>query len=273
MEALAHGACDFVTKPQDVNSFDAALAHIREQLIPKALQFTGHRSSIPLKMAANAGISHMEPVSISRPASLNNKWKTYNVNNFIPKVCVIGCSTGGPVALKDLFANIKGPLRVPVLITQHMPPVFTKTLANSIKDLTGIETREAKHYEELQNQIYVAPGDYHLCLKESDGKIFTTLDKRPKRNAVRPAVDFLFESAVEIYGANTLGLVLTGMGSDGTAGSIAIKNKNGCILIQDEKTSAVWGMPGAVHKESAFDAMHDIHECARILNNLVGRRG
>ena len=237
-------------------------------MIPKALQFTGHGSSIPVKVAVNAGLAQPEPLIRTEPKS---KWKTYTVAHFIPKVCVIGCSTGGPVALKDLFALIKGPLKHPILITQHMPPVFTKTLAKSIEEQTGIPTKEAKHYEELKNQIYVAPGDFHLSLKKSDDKIFTVLDKREKRNSVRPAVDHLFESASEVFGANTLGVILTGMGSDGADGSVAVKEKGGCILIQDEKSSVVWGMPGAVHKLGSFDQMASIQECCKLVSKLIGR--
>ena len=174
------------------------------------------------------------------------------------------------MALRDLFSTIKGPLKYPILITQHMPPVFTKTLAKSLADQTGLPAKEAKHYEELQNEIYVAPGDFHLTLKESNSKIYTVLDKRPKRNSVRPAVDFLFESVADIYGRRTLGIVLTGMGSDGADGSSVIKDKGGCVLIQDENTSTVWGMPGAVHRVGAFDQMSSIQECAKLFSKLMG---
>lgn len=266
IEALENGATDFVTKPQQLNSFELAFEHIKAQLIPKALQFTGATNA---STVAEKAVVNLAPMPTA-PKEPPKKWKKILLPHVDPKVCVIGSSTGGPVALKALFSKIKGPLKHPILIAQHMPPVFTKTLAKSIEDQTGIPAQEAKHFEELENKIYVAPGDYHLTIKENDGRLFTSLDKRPKRNSVRPAVDFLFESAAEIFQENVLSMVLTGMGADGAEGACAIKDQNGFVLIQDEETSVVWGMPGAVHGKGAFDQMSSIEECATVLAKKIG---
>ncbi|SMF29388.1 chemotaxis-specific protein-glutamate methyltransferase CheB [Pseudobacteriovorax antillogorgiicola] len=277
LEALEHGACDFVTKPQNVQNFELALQHVKDQLIPKALQFTGRstNTSTGAGVGVSTGKIAVGDTTIAPRKKIIDapppKWKKYTLANFIPKVCVIGSSTGGPVALKELFSTIRGPLKTPVLIAQHMPPVFTRTLAKSIEDQTGIPAKEAKHFEPIENIIYVAPGDFHLSLKISNDRIYTALDKRDKRNSVRPAVDYLFESAAEVYGKGVLGMILTGMGGDGADGCCEIKNHNGCVVIQDEKSSVVWGMPGSVYRVGAYDAVQSIEECCHSIARLIGR--
>ncbi len=271
MQALHHGAKDFVTKPANVNNFEEALDHIKEQLIPKALQFI-KGSHLLKKKVANSSIAidrDNTNLSLLQKAP-NTNWRQINPHNFKPKACVIGSSTGGPMALKEIFLNLTPPIRFPIFVAQHMPPIFTKSLASGIQQMTGIVTKEAIHYEEREKDcIYIAPGNFHMTVKESDGRLFTALDKRDKRNSVRPAVDYLFESAAIAYGNHCLGIVLTGMGSDGMAGSKALKDANGCVIIQDEPTSTVWGMPGSVFRIGAYDHMASIYDCQKLLFKLA----
>jgi two-component system chemotaxis response regulator CheB len=189
-----------------------------------------------------------------------------NLDSFRPKVICVGCSTGGPAALEVVFSRLKGKSAVPILIVQHMPPGFTASLAARIQLVSGLKSAEGRPGEPIKpGHVYVAPGDYHMRLAQNSGDVAIHLDHGPKRNSVRPSVDFIFETAAHIYGRNTLGFVLTGMGEDGLAGTQAIKKGGGAVIIQDKESSVVWGMPGAVHSAGSFDAMVDLERCADLL--------
>lgn len=244
LEALNAGAQDFVAKPSgdDVN-YQSAATKIRADLVPKILQF------LP-----KAGVANKTPAAIAQENTASFEKK--DLATFHPGVIVIGSSTGGPPALEKLFAGVASPLCLPVLIAQHMPPVFTASLAKRLKELTGIEAAEAQDGEPIRlNKIYVAPGNFHMSVASRAGTAVIKLDQSPPRNSVRPAVDVLFESVAEHYGAKACGMILTGMGQDGMLGAVAIKKKSGAVLIQDQASCVVFGMPGAVYQVGAFDLM------------------
>ncbi len=164
-----------------------------------------------------------------------------------PSVLLVGSSTGGPQALMKFFAGFKSPPKVPVLITQHMPATFTAILADHLHQSTGWPTQEGKDgMEPKPGQIYVAPGGRHMELEAKDGKVLIKLTDEPPENFCRPAVDPLFRSAGKIFGERILAVILTGMGHDGLKGARAITKDGATVLAQDEATSVVWGMPGAV---------------------------
>ena len=159
----------------------------------------------------------------------------------------IGVSTGGPAALMELFEAWKSPLSVPIFIVQHMPPKFTELLASRLTSVGVIPVIEAQHGQEaFPGKAYIAPGGKHLELRKSGAKVLMILNEDPPENSCRPAVDVLFRSAAKIYGSHLLALVLTGMGYDGLKGAVDIVNANGRVLVQDEETSVIWGMPGAI---------------------------
>ena len=161
---------------------------------------------------------------------------------------VIGSSTGGPQALARVLADVGPTLaRVPVLITQHMPPTFTAILAEHLGRATGIPAAEARDGETLRpGRILVAQGGRHLVMAKAGDGVVARLNDAPPENFCRPAVDPLFRSAADAFGAGTLAVVLTGMGTDGAKGSLVIADAGGSVIAQDEETSVVWGMPGAV---------------------------
>jgi len=162
------------------------------------------------------------------------------------QVVTIGCSTGGPNALASLLPKLPADLPVPILIVQHMPPVFTRLLAERLDGSSAIKVREAEHGMTLDPGVaYVAPGDQHLCVA-GGARPTIALNRGEPRNSCRPAVDALFESAAAIYGAGVLGVVLTGMGQDGLRGGERIREAGGDVIAQDEATSVIWGMPGFV---------------------------
>jgi two-component system chemotaxis response regulator CheB len=183
-----------------------------------------------------------------------------------PKILVIGSSTGGPSALERIFSEFKGPASCPIVIVQHMPPVFTASLAERLGKLSGIRAGEAKHGEEVKaNNIYIAPGDYHIRLVRSGEKVVFELNQGPLQNFVRPAVDPLFETAAALYGDQCLAVVLTGMGEDGRIGAREIKKLNGAVVIQSQQSCVVFGMPGAIMRDGTFDKIGDI---AQIVSHL-----
>ncbi len=232
LDALARGATDYVTKPANVGSVAAGIQSVKDQLIPKikslcsqVLSVAPLRTATPLKLPA-------------RPL------------NRLPQRCdvvVIGSSTGGPQALNAVITKLPSNFPVPIVIVQHMPPVFTKHLANRLNQESELNVIEAAGGETLRaGQVLIAPGDHHLELIRQGTAIKTRLTQAPPENSCRPAVDVLFRSAAKIYGNNCLGVVLTGMGQDGLRGSEHIVHFGGSVIAQDEATSVVWGMPRAV---------------------------
>ena len=272
LKALELGAVDVVPKPnRDYDSIREAYEHVKELLLPRVLAFQQEAANGP---------------AVSRPSPIPNQareparsvveeapvaFHRHDLRRFRPKLIVIGSSTGGPAALTQLFSEIGiSDLSVPILIAQHMPPVFTKSLADRIGKESGIACAEAVNGEPLLNRIYVAPGDFHLEITPGHDEGFQLrVHQGPKRHNVRPTVDILFESAAEYFGKRTMAFVLTGMGSDGGQGAVCIKKSGGAVMIQDKQSSVVWGMPGAVHEHGAFDAMGDIHRCQNYLREMA----
>lgn len=254
LEALELGASDFVTKPDALTQGVDPKEKIKGLVLPKIRGLFNFKVATDLLQKSSPHIECQRTFT----SSLFELMK--------PQLIVIGCSTGGPAALESIFQNIQGLLRCPIIIVQHMPPLFTASLAERIQKITGIPCHEAIDGEELQNQIYIAPGNYHLRLKASAGKIFLQLSQDDLINYVRPAVDPLFQTASDIFKERCLGFVLTGMGQDGKAGTAHIKQNGGAVIIQNEATCVVFGMPGAVKAQGSFDFEKDLPGIATILS-------
>lgn len=237
-DALSWGATAYLAKPVCGDSGLTPAQKIKEKLLPKIL---GLFSSVPAPQKVLSGSSYHPPFM----------WES-----FLPRVLVVASSTGGPSALYELFSHLKDPLPFPILITQHMPPLFTRTLAQKLAEITGKEAHEGQDGELLcPDKIYVAPGNFHMALEGSADQATVRVFQGELRNFVRPCADYLFESAAEIFNEQTMGVVLTGMGRDGADGAATIKGKNGAVLIQDQASSVVFGMPGAIFESGAFDFM------------------
>jgi two-component system, chemotaxis family, protein-glutamate methylesterase/glutaminase len=187
-------------------------------------------------------------------------------------VLLVGCSTGGPDALARFLPRLPADLGVPVLVVQHMPPVFTAMLAQRLDKLAALEVREAVDGEEvLPGRVLLAPGDHHLRVRRSGTAVRAVLDQGPQENFCRPAVDVLFRSALEVYGGGALATVLTGMGQDGLAGARQLAAAGARILVQDEDSSVVWGMPGAVAGAGLADDVLPLEELADRVVGAVRR--
>lgn len=189
-----------------------------------------------------------------------------------PRAVVIASSTGGPPVLEEIFRQLRPPLFVPMFIAQHMPEFFTRDLALRLAQVSQLTVREAVNGEEaLPGVVYISPGNYHMRLNIYAKKVVILLDQEEKLHSVRPAADYLFRTAANIYGKDCLGIVLTGMGNDGADGALQVKNAGGRVAIQDKESSAVWGMPGAAHALGAFDTIEGVEGIAQIMRLSMAR--
>src|SRR6056297_3192894 len=251
MEALLLGANDYVTKPANVGGVQEAVIAIREELVPKIHALCGN-----VGLAATSGAAaQASRVAARRPAAAKPPPKRPRTTTTAPiDVVVFGVSTGGPNALADVLPALPGDLGVPVVIVQHMPPMFTKLLAERLNNYCRLPVREARQGTLiLPDQIYIAPGDHHLELRQRGPGVVAALTKDPPENSCRPAADVLFRTAAKVYGAGCLGVVLTGMGYDARRGAQHIVEVGGHVMAQDQATSVVWGMPGAVVEDGTAD--------------------
>jgi len=196
-----------------------------------------------------------------------------------PEILLVASSTGGPNALSQFFAGLPANFPLPIAIVQHMPPGFTLTFAQRLNTTMPLEFKEAEGGEELApGRAFLAPGDHHLVLqRQPDGRVFTALDNGPPECSCRPAADVLFRSAAQVYGGHVLAVVLTGMGQDGYVGSQLLVQAGAEVLVQDEASSVVWGMPGKIAQSglAAFMAppLELAQEVLRRVNWMPVRRG
>jgi two-component system, chemotaxis family, protein-glutamate methylesterase/glutaminase len=239
LDALARGANDYVTKPANVGSVTAAIQNVQNELLPKIKMFCGIRTQTPTRSIA------VTPVN--RFANLNGSEARLSGKPHSADVVVIGTSTGGPNALAAVIPKIPANFPLPILIVQHMPPIFTTHLATRLDQLSSLDVVEATQDSVLSpGTIHLAPGNFHMTLRRAGTQIKIALNQSPPENSCRPAVDVLFRSAAQVYGGNVLAVVMTGMGQDGQRGCQTIRDAGGRVIAQDEATSVVWGMPGSV---------------------------
>ncbi|GAA3795667.1 protein-glutamate methylesterase/protein-glutamine glutaminase [Cellulomonas soli] len=258
LDALVAGATDYVTKPANVGSVQESMAQVADNLLPKIKALVsapsqggrvrgslGSGPGIPGQQTPAgrpAGALAPPPVRAARVVTTRQEPPVHPL-----RLAVLGSSTGGPEALSKFFTALNQPLPVPLLVTQHMPPVFTRQLAARLDRLGPARVHEAGDGVPLQNgHVYIAPGDRHLEVRRAGAALQTQLTDGPPVNYCRPSVDVLFRSAVRACGGDLLAVVLTGMGADGRTGCEDVVTAGGLVLVQDEPTSVVWGMPGAV---------------------------
>ncbi|UTD27889.1 chemotaxis response regulator protein-glutamate methylesterase [Bradyrhizobium sp. WD16] len=244
-KALSLGAADYVPKPESTREAGAADTFKRDLLF-KIRQF-GARLRRPVHAPSIVPAPAPEKARVVPPPAAHAPISLRPFGLTAPRVLLIGSSTGGPQALLTLVAEI-GPVidRVPVLITQHMPPTFTTILAEHLGRASGRPAHEGVDGEAIvPGRIYLAPGGRHMRIMRKGAGAAIALDDGPQINFCKPAVDPMFASAIEVWQSGVLAVVLTGMGSDGMRGGKAIVEAGGSVIAQDEATSVVWGMPGA----------------------------
>ena len=283
MRALALGAADYIPKPEAAGEITTSSSFHRE-LIEKIRALGSRRkwrsmqARAPHPAAAvspaRADLRHVASPEIA-PTSEHALVKLRPFPVTMPRVVLVGSSTGGPQALNSFIASLNGVIdAAPVLIVQHLPPTFTTILAEHLARASGRVTREAVAGEPVHaGQIYIAPGGRHMRVVRRDGTPSVALDDGPPVNFCKPAVDHLFSSAAEVWGPRSLAVVLTGMGSDGARGAADIVAAGGSVIAQDEATSVVWGMPGSVAHAGLCSAVLPLDQIApRIVRLICGGR-
>ena len=266
LDALAAGASDYVTKPANVGSLGESLAQVAGQLGPKI------RALVP-----RALVSAQAPRAGVRAAALPNALvgkpappALLKDNGNAVQAVVLGSSTGGPEALSRVLTSMTTALPVPMLVVQHMPPVFTAQLALRLDRLGPSHVVEAVDGTRLEaGTVYIAPGDTHMEFAGSPGRTSIRITKSPPVNFCRPSVDVMFRSALTHIGRNLLGVMLTGMGADGRAGAGELIEAGGSMVAQDEETSVVWGMPGAVVNAGYAHRVVPIDQVASVIMGRV----
>ena len=271
--AMENGAVDFVAKPSGTISLD--LHKIKEELVHK-VEHAAHVSITKLKKAnvdqTTAPLSISSVIKEDRPLSKPLSKKTANTvntddikktrwNQATKKIVLIGTSTGGPRALQEVITKIPGSIKAPILIVQHMPAGFTKSLAERLNQLSNIKVKEAEQGDVLQNGVaYIAPGGSHLKLEKRGASFEIVLDQNePPRSGHRPSVDVMFESVSKISDFDKVAVIMTGMGSDGSKGLIELKqNGNVMAIAESEKTCIVYGMPKAAVETQLVNEVVDV---------------
>ena len=187
-----------------------------------------------------------------------------------PEVIAIGASTGGPQALLKVFGHLRDAIELPIFITQHMPPMFTMILAENLKKVGGAECAEAVDGEIVRpGRVYVAPGDYHMVVARKDGDKVIKLNQEPPVHYCRPSVDPMLRSLIKGYDGKVLAVILTGMGNDGLGGAEDLVEAGGTVIAQDEESSVVWGMPGAVAKHGICSSVLPIDKIGPEISRLI----
>ena len=260
IEALSRGADDCASKSSGGQSVEESVVTLRAQLCPKLKQFFHFASATPRTI---------------QPAA--NSSNTRSAARIMPKgeldAVVLGISTGGPTALAQLIPALGSQFRLPLLIVQHMPPMFTRLLAQRLDAQSELSVVEAEAGMPVEaGKVYIAPGDFHMQVKRRMNSIEIALDQGPQENCCRPAVDVLFRSAAEVWGKYAAAVVMTGMGQDGCAGARSLWAAGSPVIAQDEATSVVWGMPGELVRSKLADQVLPLNEIPNALLNFSKRR-
>lgn len=289
LDALAAGATDYVTKPSNTGSFTASQEMVRDQLAPRILALGArsrrypayeppprHPAGVPAppgRTTGPLGRPGLAPPAVPgrTAAPAGTRYPPAAPRHRPPgpvQVLAIGSSTGGPEALARVLGALPAALPVPVLVVQHMPPVFTKMFAERLDRTCPVHVVEAADAMPVEpGTVYIAPGDRHLTVVRRGTTVVTRLTGDPPENSCRPAVDVLFRSMVPVYGGAVLAAVLTGMGHDGRRGAELLRTAGAEIVAQDEASSVVWGMPGAVVEGGLADAVLPLDSIAHHLSS------
>ena len=278
LEALSRGATDYVTKPSTMRGARSAVDTIREELVPKVKAFgrrrrgaaqpmarpTHHRPVVPRPVVPAKRPVAPRPVTARGVGAGRTGTQKYSV-------LAIGTSTGGPNALADLLPRLPPNFPVPIVIVQHMPPIFTRILAERLTTASHLKVVEGSMGAVLQpGTAYIAPGDFHMTIaRGSQTTVVTKTNQNPPEHSCRPAVDVLFRSVAEVYKDKVLAVVLTGMGRDGALGCAKIKQSGGGVLAQDEASSVVWGMPGLVSKQGLAEKVLNLEGLAEEITRRI----
>lgn len=253
IDALSAGAVDFIPKQLSYVSLD--ITRIKADLISKIKAITKRRTRIFSRRLTNRIASSEKAGLVKIPGA---------------QIVMIGISTGGPFSLQKVVPSLPVNFPVPVAIVQHMPPHFTKSLADRLDSISRLEVCEAEDGMELtRGKVYIAPGGLHMKFRRSGGSMRISVSRDPDDTLHRPSVDVMFSSAFEVFGGNVLAAVMTGMGHDGLEGARLIKRAGGKVIAQDEESCVVYGMPRSIVEANLADAIVPLEDIAATLTGAV----
>ncbi|HAS72870.1 MAG TPA: chemotaxis response regulator protein-glutamate methylesterase [Clostridiales bacterium UBA8960] len=256
LKALDYGAFDFITKPTSL--VKVSTPEVKEELLSKIKIASRTKIAKPLSAHKIVSVSHMRPVIERKPYSGSTKFK---------KLIAIGTSTGGPRALQDVIPYLPKDIDAGILIVQHMPPGFTKSLAERLDSMSQIRVKEAEDGDVINAGIaYLAPGDSHLKVTKQGGQFVIKLDSGDRVSGHKPSVDAMMYSIVELQEKNVIGVIMTGMGADGADGVSKLKANRGYVIAQDEESCVVFGMPKSAIKLGVVDKVVSL---SNIANEIV----
>lgn len=266
MRALSMGANDFIPKPSTGRA-TSRVESMKAELIMK-IKTHCKRQTPSFERAPARAATPVAPAPAASPVSRPPRMATWQ-----PKIIAIGSSTGGPNALEEVLKNLSPRIELPIVITQHMPPMFTTILARRLNGMADRVCQEAQDGQKLEaRNMYVAPGDFHLHVTGTSTQPTIRLSQEPPENFCRPAVDAMFRSLPNVYGGAVLAVVLTGMGEDGKRGAKPIVDAGGMVIAQDQKTSVVWGMPGAVANAGLAEQVLPLSELSGAIERICNLR-
>lgn len=264
LEALEAGALDFITKP-DGDDEECNSKLLRDQFSALLAKYIDHEIDHDTKAAKTATVelstfAHQYPISIQHPPCVTR-----------PEVVAIGISTGGPNALMKLLPDLSADFPLPILIVQHMPRLFTRTLAESLAKKSKVAVVEAVDGSEVKaGTAYIAPGGTQMKVhREGNGKVHVQITDAAAENHCKPSADYLFRSVAQVYGGKSLGVIMTGMGSDGVLGLRLMKRQGSRVIAQDRDTCTIWGMPRMALEAGVVDLVLPLHEIASELQRIT----
>ncbi len=274
IQALEAGAFDFIEKPNEGGQA-ANTERLKKSLTAKIRQFTLKRKVLTRQLGSEGQAAPARSVPLPvppRPAMPATSPRSTPTGS--ARAVLIGVSTGGPKALATMLPELSAAVDLPIFIVQHMPPLFTASLAASLNAKCRHTVVEAADGLEISgDHIYIAPGGMHMVLRKNDsGRINIGLNGQPPENGCRPSVDVLFRSAANVYNGDTVTLILTGMGSDGAKGAGPLKRAGAHLIVQDEQSSVVWGMPGSAVAAGIVDEIVPLADIPQAVKREVDRR-
>lgn len=263
IESLHRGAADFIDKQQySLVDFDA----LRSVLLEKIKQLTS-KTILHLQDEKNKASEKIEKIIEPVPVLMEPK---------VPyeyEIILIGASTGGPPAIQYILEFLDESLQIPAVIVQHMPPGFTAAFANRLNQNLHFNVKEASNGESIKKDtIYIAPAGFHLIFKKQQNNVYLILTDKPNDCLHKPSIDILFESAAEVFGKNSIGIILTGMGKDGAKGALMLYNKGAYTIAQDESSCTIFGMPKAALLAGAIREMLSLYQIPQRIIQLLSKQ-
>ncbi len=261
IKALSLGAADFL--PKEPSSIVSGVMKIKDELISK-IRNIYKQTSIATRLKRVSNINVAEKQSTKHKTDFGKWYPRFEI-----KVVLIGISTGGPLSLQKVIPHLNARLPVPVIIVQHMPPMFTYSLAERLNKLSELTVKEASNEELLEpSKVYLAPGGKHLLASQSNGSVTLKISENPDNTLYKPSVDVTLNSLIEVYGKNVLPIIMTGMGKDGLEAVKRIKQIGGYAIAQDEESSVVYGMPRAIAENNLADLILPLDKIAYQINKI-----